>query len=179
MSVVTQRELSTDTRSYDAALRAAMREAPDVILLGEMRDPETIRAAVTAAETGHLVISTLHTVGAANTIDRVIDSFPSAQQQQIRAQLSMVLEGVVSQQLVLSENGTLVPAFEVMTVNSAVRTMVREAKAHQLESVISSSSDAGMITMDQSLLALVQAGKISPATALRHSVNAPWLQKRL
>lgn len=178
-SVVTQRELATDTASYDAALRAALREAPDVILVGEMRDAETIKAAVTAAETGHLVISTLHTLGAANTIDRIVDAFPPEQQQQIRTQLAMVIEGVVSQQLVPAESGMLIPAFEVMTVTPAVRNMVRESKAHQLDNVISSSSAQGMITMDQSLLRLAKEGRIGRETALRHCMNGEWLQKRL
>lgn len=179
MSVVTQRELSTDTDSYDAALRAALREAPDIILLGEMRDAATIKAAVTAAETGHLVISTLHTVGAANTIDRILDSFPPEQQQQIRTQLAMVLEGVVSQQLIPTREGGLVPAFEVMRVNSAIRNLVRESKAHQLDNVIAQSAQEGMISMDQSLLKLVQSGRITPDIALRHSLNSEWMQKRL
>lgn len=178
-SVVTQRELSTDTVSYDAALRAALREAPDIILLGEMRDADTIRAAVTAAETGHLVISTLHTVGASSTIDRIVDSFPPEQQQQIRTQLSMVLEGVVSQQLVPTAAGGLVPAFEVMVVNSAIRNMIRESKAHQIDNVISQSAAEGMVSMDQSLLKLFQSGRISREEALRHSINSEWMQKRL
>ena len=136
-SVVTQREIGLDTDSYVNGLRAALRQAPDVILLGEMRDYETIRIAMTAAETGHLVISTLHTVGASSTIDRIVDSFPPEQQQQIRTQLSMVLEGVVSQQLVPTVDGGLTPAFEVMVVNSAIRNMIRESKAHQIDNVIS------------------------------------------
>ena len=179
MSVVTQRELATDTTSYDAALRAALREAPDVILVGEMRDAETIKAAVTAAETGHLVISTLHTLGASNTIDRIVDSFPPEQQQQIRTQLALVIEGVVSQQLVPAVDGSLIPAFEVMTVTPAVRNMIRESKAHQLDNVISSSAADGMISMDQSLLQLVKAGRISQDAALGHCVNGEWLRKRL
>ena len=178
-SVVTQRELATDTQSYDAALRASLREAPDIILVGEMRDAETIRAAVTAAETGHLVISTLHTLGASNTIDRIVDAFPPEQQQQIRTQLALVLEGVVSQQLVPAEDGTLIPAFEVMTVTPAVRNMVRESKAHQLDNVISTSLDMGMVTMDQSLLKLAKEGRITHDTALRHCINGDWMQKRL
>ncbi|MCQ5028369.1 PilT/PilU family type 4a pilus ATPase [Flavonifractor sp. DFI.6.63] len=178
-SVVTQRELSTDTRSYDAALRAALREAPDIILLGEMRDAETIRAAVTAAETGHLVISTLHTIGAANTIDRIVDSFPPEQQGQIRTQIALVLEGVVSQTLIPAVDGTLVPAFEVMTANNAVRNLIRESKAHQLDNVIAQSAAQGMITLDQSILKLAQAGRIAPAEALRYCMNPEWLQKRL
>ena len=179
MSVVTQRELATDTTSYDAALRAALREAPDVILVGEMRDAETIRAAVTAAETGHLVISTLHTLGASNTIDRIVDSFPPEQQQQIRAQLALVIEGVVSQQLVPALDGSLIPAFEVMTVTPAVRNMIRESKAHQLDNVISSSAADGMISMDQSLLQLAKAGRIGQDAALGHCINSEWLRKRL
>ena len=179
MSVVTQRELSTDTASYDTALRAALREAPDIILLGEMRDADTIRAAVTAAETGHLVISTLHTVGASSTIDRIVDSFPSEQQQQIRTQLSMVLEGVVSQQLIPTGDGSLVPAFEVMSVNNAIRNMIRESKAYQIDNVISQSAAEGMVSMDQSLLRLVQSKLISATEALRHSINSEWMERRL
>ncbi len=178
-SIVTQRELYTDTVSYDVALRAALREAPDFILLGEMRDAETIRAAVTAAETGHLVFSTLHTIGAANTIDRIVDVFPPEQQQQIRTQLSLVLEGVVSQQLLETAEGPLVPAFEIMTANSAVRNMIRESKAHQLDNLIATSAAEGMVTMDQSLLRLVQSGRVTPEVALRHSINQDWLIKRL
>ena len=177
--VVTQREIAIDTVSYDVALRAALREAPDVILLGEMRDAETIRAVVTAAETGHLVISTLHTIGAANTIDRIVDSFPPAQQHQIRIQLALVLEGVVSQQLLNDVDGNLVPAFEVMTVNSAIRNMIRESKAHQLDTVIASSSHEGMITMDQSILQLAKLGTISHQEALGRCVNQDWMKKRL
>ena len=178
-SVVTQRELYTDTQSYEAALRAALREAPDIILLGEMRDAETIKAAVTAAETGHLVISTLHTIGAANTVDRIVDSFPPAQQQQIRTQLSQALEGVVSQQLLPGVDGGLCPAFEVMSVTPAVRNMIRESKAFQLESVISTSATLGMITMDQSILDLFKAGRISRETALRHASDPDRLERRL
>lgn len=178
-SVVTQRELYTDTVSYDAALRAALREAPDIILLGEMRDAETIRAAVTAAETGHLVISTLHTIGASSTVDRIVDTFPPQQQQQIRTQLALALEGVVSQQLLLGEDGVLVPAFEVMSVTPAVRNLIRENKGYQLDSVISTASAQGMITMDQSIFELVRQGRISQDTALRHALNPEQLQKRL
>ena len=177
-SVVTQRELYTDTQSYETALRAALREAPDIILLGEMRDAETIKAAVTAAETGHLVISTLHTIGAANTVDRIVDAFPPGQQQQIRTQLSQALEGVVSQQLLPAVDGTMTPAFEVMVVTPAVRNMIRESKAFQLESVISTSSALGMTTMDQSILALLKAGRITQETALRHASNPDWMEKR-
>jgi twitching motility protein PilT len=178
-SVVTQRELFTDTASYDSALRAALREAPDIILLGEMRDAETIRAAVTAAETGHLVISTLHTISAASTVDRVVDTFPPSQQQQIRTQLAQVLEGVVSQQLLPAVDGTLRPAFEIMIVNPAIRNMIRESKMFQLDTIISSSADQGMITMDQSILSLARSGLITSTTALRYAINPDWMQRRL
>ena len=178
-SVVTQRELNTDTRSKDAALRAALREAPDIILVGEMRDTKTIRAAVTAAETGHLVISTLHTIGASNTIDRILDSFPPQQQDQIRMQLAMVLEGVVSQRLLPTLDGRQVPAFEIMKVNSAVRSMIRESRCHQLDNTIAQSAGEGMITLDQSILNLVQSGQVAPADAVRFATNPDWMRKRL
>lgn len=178
-SVVTQRELSTDTRSYAAALRAALREAPDIILLGEMRDAETIRAAVTAAETGHLVISTLHTIGAASTIDRIVDSFPSEQQMQIRTQLAMVLEGVVSQQLLPTVDGDRIPAFEVLSANSAVRNIIRESKAHQLDNIIAQSAAEGMVSMDQSIVRLVQSGRVTPTEAMHYCINPDWTRKRL
>lgn len=178
-SVVTQRELHTDTQSYAAALRAALREAPNVILLGEMRDAETIQAAVTAAETGHLVISTLHTVGAVNTVDRIVDAFPPEQQRQIRTQLALVLEGVVSQQLLPAVDGTQRPAFEVMTVTGAVRNMIREGKTFQLGAVIDSGSGQGMISMDQSILRLMREGLISEETALRYAVNVDSVKRSL
>ncbi len=178
-SVVTQRELSLDTRDYQTALRAALREVPDVILVGEMRDADTIRAAVTAAETGHLVLSTLHTIGAANTIDRIIDSFDSRQQQQIRTQLALVLEGVVSQQLITGVDGKLVPAFEIMTMTNAARNMIRESKAHQLDNLISTSSAAGMISMNQSVLELCQAGLVSKDEAMRRATDSEWMRKKL
>lgn len=178
-SVVSQREVSSDTVSYDAALRAALRQAPDVILLGEMRDYETIRTAMTAAETGHLVISTLHTVGAANTIDRVIDAFPSSQQQQIRTQLAMVLQAVVSQQLIPTTDGKIIPAFEVMFLNSAIRNMIRESKIHQIDTVIYSSAGEGMCTMDASLLDLFKKGAITAHHALQYSTNPDTMLKKL
>jgi len=179
LSVVSQRELVIDTATYDSALRAALREAPNVILVGEMRDPETIQAAVTAAETGHLVLSTLHTIGAANTVDRIIDSFPPTQQHQIRTQLSLVLEGVVSQVLIPGANGGQVPAFEVMRSNHAVRTMIRESKPHQLGNLISTGGDQGMMTMDQSILRLFKDGKITRQEALRHGNNVDWMETQL
>jgi twitching motility protein PilT len=178
-SIVSQREISLDTESYVVALRAALRQAPDVILLGELRDSETINIAMTAAETGHLVISTLHTVGAANTIDRIVDSFPAGQQGQIRVQLAMVLQSVISQQLVRNINETIIPAFEIMIVNDAIRNMIRESKIHQIDSVISSSQAEGMMTMDGSLLKLYKEGQISDVTAIAFSTQPELMKKRL
>lgn len=178
-SVVSQREIATDTDSYAVALRAALRQSPDVILLGEMRDYETIKTAMTAAETGHLVISTLHTIGAANTIDRIIDNFPPSQQQQIRIQLSMVLQAVISQQLVPAANGTVVPAFEIMYPNNAIRNMIRESKIHQIDTVIYSSADEGMVAMDNSLLKLYKEGTITAETAVTYSTNPEVMQKKV
>lgn len=178
-SVVTQREVGTDTASYVAGLRASLRQAPDVILLGEMRDFETIKTAMTAAETGHLVISTLHTVGAANTIDRIIDNFPPNQQQQIRIQISMVLQAVISQQLIPTVNDTEQPAFEIMFLNNAIRNMIREAKIHQIDSIISTSQDEGMIAMDTSLMKLYREGMISRENAIIYSNNNELMEKRL
>lgn len=178
-SIVSQREVEADTSSYLTALRAALRQSPNVVLLGEMRDFETISVAMTAAETGQLVLSTLHTTGAANTIDRIIDVFPPSQQQQIRIQLSMVLEAVVSQQLVPTVDGKLVPAFEIMMVNSAIRNLIRESKIHQIDNVIYSSSGEGMISMDASLLDLVQKGVISEQTAKLYCVNGELMSRKL
>lgn len=180
LSVVTQREVGTDTTSYMSGLRAALRQAPDVILLGEMRDFETIRTAMTAAETGHLVISTLHTIGAANTIDRIIDNFPPNQQDQIRIQLSMVLQAVVSQQLIprIDMVGEI-PALEIMFLNNAIRNMIRESKIHQIDGVISTSVDEGMVTMDNSLLRLYKEKKISKEHAVMYSSNSELMEKKL
>ncbi len=180
LSVVTQREVGTDTTSYMSGLRAALRQAPDVILLGEMRDFETIRTAMTAAETGHLVISTLHTIGAANTIDRIIDNFPPIQQDQIRIQLSMVLQAVGSQQLIprIDMVGEI-PALEIMFLNNAIRNMIRESKIHQIDGVISTSVDEGMVTMDNSLLRLYKEKKISKEHAVMYSSNSELMEKKL
>jgi len=179
MSIISQRELAMDTSSYVTALRASLRQAPDVILLGEMRDLDTIQTAMTAAETGHLVISTLHTVGAVNTIDRIIDVFPPAQQQQVRIQLAQVLKTVVSQQLLPTIDGGLVPAFEIMHLNNAVRTLVRDSRIHQIDSVIQTSAAEGMISMDESILRLFKAGRITRETALHFAMNPDQLQKKL
>lgn len=179
-SIVSQREISSDTESYQIALRASLRQSPDVILLGEMRDLETISTAMTAAETGHLVFSTLHTSGAANTIDRIIDVFPPAQQHQIAVQLSSVLQAVVSQQLLPSTDGySLVPAFEFMTITPAIRNMIRENKIHQIDGMIYSSSQDTMFSNDSSLLELCRSGLILSEGALAHASNPDMLRRKL
>ena len=178
-SIVSQREINVDTKSYVTALRAALRQSPNVILLGEMRDYETIQVAMTAAETGHLVFSTLHTIGAANTIDRIIDVFPPSQQQQIAVQLSMVLQAVVSQQLVPSLNGRMVPAFEIMTMTPAVRNMIRDHKIPQIEGMLYSSVSDDMVSMDASLLNLYRNACITAQTAAEFATNPEMLKKRL
>ncbi len=177
--IVTQREIPTDIATYNDALRSAMREAPDVILIGELRDSETIAAAMTASEMAQLVFSTLHTTGAASTVDRIIDAFPANQQRQIRLQLAMVLRAVVSQQLVPAKDGTLVPVFEIMTATPAIRNLIREEKTHQMDSVIAASAEEGMITMDQSLYNLYQRGIITKETALQHAIHEDVLRRRL
>lgn len=177
--LISQREIAIDTDNYLSALRACLRQAPDVIQLGEMRDFETICTAVTAAETGHLLLATLHTKGAVNTIDRIIDTFPSDQQAQIRIQLSMVLNTVVSQQLVPGKEGGMVPAFEVMNMNSAIRNMIRDSKNYQIDNVIQTSAADGMISMDQSLLRLYQAGKITAETAVEYATNPEQVKRKL
>ncbi len=178
-SIVSQREISVDTESYVTALRAALRQSPNVILLGEMRDYETIQVAMTAAETGHLVFSTLHTIGAANTIDRIIDVFPPNQQRQIAVQLSMVLQAVVSQQLVPAVDGKLVPAFEIMSMTPAIRNMIRDHKIPQIEGQLYSSASEDMISMDASLLNLYKKNRITAETALEFATNPEMLKKRL
>ncbi len=178
-SIVSQREIAIDTEDYLSALRACLRQAPDVILLGEMRDHETIHTAMTAAETGHLLIATLHTKGAVNTIDRIVDAFPSTQQGQIRAQLSMVLRTVVSQQLLPGINGDVVPAYEIMHMNSAIRSMVRDCKTHQIDNAITAGGNEGMISMDQSILGLYKSKQISREVALEYADNPDQLQRRL
>lgn len=175
--IVSQREISIDTDSYIDALRAALRQSPDVILLGEMRDYETISIAMTAAETGQLVLSTLHTLGAANTIDRIIDVFPINQQHQIRVQLSMVLNAVVCQQLLPSVDGGLIPAFEIMTSNSAIRTLIRDEKTHQIDTILQSS--VGMQTMDSCIVKLYKEGKITAQTAVDYAYNPEIMAKRI
>ena len=179
MSIVSQREVITDTESYITALRASLRQSPDVILLGEMRDYETMNVAVTAAETGHLVLSTLHTIGASNTIDRIIDAFPPSQQHQIALQLSMVLQAVVSQQLLPTVDGGIVPAFEVMTLTPAIRNMIRESKIHQIDGMIAQSAAQDMISMDTSILNLFKEGRITRKTALSFATNPELMERRI
>lgn len=177
--LVSQREISLDTESYASALRAALRQTPSVILLGEMRDFETIQTALTAAETGQLVLSTLHTVGAAKTIDRVVDVFPAHQQAQIRIQLSMVLQAVVSQQLLPGIDDELHPAFEIMLSTPAIQNMIREGKTHQLDNVIFSGADMGMRTMDGDILRLFTEGKISRDVALSHATDPVAMARKI
>lgn len=177
--LVTQREIMNDTQSFAYALRSALRQAPDVILLGEMRDFETIQTALTAAETGHLLFSTLHTVGASKTIDRIIDAFPASQQQQVRVQLSLVLKAVVSQQLIPTVNGGLTPAFELMIVDNAIANMIREGKVHQMDNVIYAGASQGMITMDSDILRLYREERISRENALMYAINPDVLVKRM
>jgi len=178
-SIVSQREIAVDTADYLSALRACLRQSPDVIQLGEMRDHETIKTAMTAAETGHLLMATLHTNGAVSSIDRVIDAFPANQQSQIRTQLAGVLHTVVSQQLLPDIDGNMVPAFEIMHVNSAIRNMIRENKGHQIDMAIASGGAEGMISMDQSIINLYQQGRISYQTAMDYAENPEQLQRRL
>lgn len=179
-SIVSQREIAIDTHDYLAALRACLRQAPDVMLLGEMRDHETIRTAMTAAETGHLLIATLHTKGAVNTIDRIVDTFPGEQQGQVRVQLSMVLQAVVSQQLLPDKSGGLVPAYEIMLINDAIRNMIRDgSKTPQIDGAIASGGAAGMVSMDTSILRLYQAGTIDKQTALDYADNPETMRRRL
>lgn len=178
-AIVTQREISIDIPNYLDALRSALRESPDVILLGEMRDYNTISAAITAAETGVFMLSTLHTSSAANTINRILDVFPADQQKQVKIQLAQILQGVVCQQLVPSVDGELIPVFEVLKTNTAIQNMIREDKLHQLDSAMQAGAADGMCTMDGSLLKLYRAGRITKDTALISCVHYENMVKRL
>ncbi len=178
-SIVTQREISIDTPGYLDSLRSALRESPDVILLGEMRDYDTISSAITAAETGVLLLSTLHTSSAANTINRILDVFPANQQKQVKIQLAQILKGVVCQQLVPSKDGGQVAVFEIMKTTTAIQNMIREDKLHQLESAMQAGASEGMCTMDGSLLKLYKEGKITRDTALVSCVNYENMVKRI
>lgn len=177
-SIINQREIGKDSCSYSTALKSILREDPDVILVGEMRDLETISIALTAAETGTLVLSTLHTIGAAKTIDRIIDVFPAYQQQQIKIRLAAVVGGIVSQQLVTNIDGkSRVAALEIMVATAAIRNMIREGKGHQIESAMQTGAKYGMKTMDMSLAELYKRGKISMESMLAYAVDRDMIKR--
>ena len=177
---VNQREMGVDSKDFASALRSALREDPDVILVGEMRDFETISTAITAAETGHLVFSTLHTIGAAATIDRIIDTYPVKQQPQARSQLATVIEGVVSQQLIKKATGRgRVAAFEIMLGSTAIRAMIREGKTEQMASTIQTAQNLGMRLLDDDLARLVRDNIITSESALEYAVNKQTMKERL
>jgi len=178
-ALVDQREMHLDTYSWEVALRSVLREDPDVVLIGEMRDYETIASAISVAETGHLVFATLHTNSAAQTVDRIVDVFPEVQQRQVRAQLSTTLEGVVSQRLVPSLKGGMVPALEIMLPSPAVRSIIREGKGHQLDNVISTSFDQGMVSLERALVNLVKGGLVDPETAKMYTTKPEELGRLL
>lgn len=175
-SIIDQREVGRDTENFHTALRSSFRQDPNVIMVGEMRDPETISAAITAAETGHLIFATLHTNNAAQTIDRIIDSFPAAQQSQVRSQLALTLVGVLSERLIPRIDGGRIPAVEFMVANSAIRNIIREQKIHELELVIETSADEGMISLNRSLADLVRRGEISMENAELYSLSPKELR---
>lgn len=178
-SIVNQREIGKDTLSYERALKAALREDPDVILIGEMRDLETISTAITAAETGHLVFSTLHTIGAAKTIDRIVDVFPPHQQEQIKIQLASVLQTIISQQLVETVDGDRTAALEIMVATPAIKNLIREGKTHQIESSIQTGSKYGMRTMDMELANLYREGIITQETAMNSAIDREIISRLL
>ncbi len=178
-SIISQREVGIDTKDFHIALKSVFREDVNVIMIGEMRNPETIATAVTAAETGHLVLSTLHTNNAAQTIDRIIDSFPGEQQDQIRSQLSTSLLGIFSQRLIPRIAGGLVPAHELLLNNNAVANLIREKRTHEIDVVIETSSEAGMVDFNHSLIELVRAGEISIESAHQFSFNPKGLERMM
>lgn len=177
--LISQREIGRDTDSFETALTAAFREDIDVILLGEMRDLETMRTAVTAAETGHLVFSTLHTNSAAQSIDRIIDTFPSHQQPQVRSQLANSLQGIISQRLIPTTDGDLTPAIEILLVNNAVKSLIRENRIYQIDTVIETHLKDGMMSMNHSLFELIKRGTVSYETALLYSPDPITLRNML
>jgi twitching motility protein PilT len=178
-AIIDQREVKIDVPSFAEALTGAFRQDVDVILVGEMRDPDTISAAVTAAETGHLVLSTLHTNNAAQTVDRIIDSFPAAQQDQIRLQLASSLIGIFSQRLVPRISGGQIPAYELLLNNSAVSNLIREKRTHEIDTAIETGSEQGMIDMNRCLSELVQRGEISIETAYQYTLRPQVLERFL
>ena len=178
-SIINQREVGIDTHDFHVALKSVFREDVNVIMIGEMRTPETIATAVTAAETGHLVLSTLHTNNASQTIDRIIDSFPGNQQDQIRTQLASSLLGIFSQRLIPRITGGLIPAFELLLNNSAVSNLIREKRTHEIDVVIETGMESGMIDLNHSLMELVRAGEISIENAHQYSLNPKGLERML
>ena len=180
MSMINQREIGVDSLTFENSLRASLREDPDVILVGEMRDLETIGTAITAAETGHLVLATLHTVGAAKTIDRIIDVFPPYQQQQVKTQLAGVLEGIISQQLIqTTHKESRVPALEIMILTPAIRNLIREGKTHQIQSSLQTGANLGMETMDKALTKLYNDGLITRESVLKYCIDAENINRLL
>ncbi|MGL5647567.1 MAG: type IV pilus twitching motility protein PilT [Clostridium sp.] len=175
--IVNQREIGKDSVSYSEALKSLLREDPDIILIGEMRDLETISIAVTAAETGHLVLSTLHTIGSAKTVDRIIDVFPVHQQQQIKVQLAAVLQGIISQQLIPNIEGRRCAALEIMTITPAIQNQIREGKTHQIEAAIQTGGSKGMKTMDMALSTLVKNGEVEYEVANDYSVDKEMFER--
>lgn len=178
-SIISQRELNQDTKDWPIALRSALREDPDVVLVGEMRDYETISSTLTVAETGHLAFATLHTSTAAETIDRIIDVFPAHQQNQVRQQLAATLKAVVSQRLCARVGGGRVPAFEIMMLNSAIRNLIREGKTHQIDNVLQTTADLGNVLMETYLVDLVKRNLITVETAYEHCFRKEVLQRML
>lgn len=178
-SLVHQREVRVDTPDFQTALQSAFREDVDVIMVGEMRDYETISSAVTAAETGHLVLSTLHTNNAPQTIDRIIDMFPAEQQAQVRVQLAGSLAGIFSQRLIPRVSGGLIPAYELLINNNAVSTLIREGRTHEIGAVIQTSSQDGMIDMDRSLAELVHRGEVTVEHAYEHALDQKTFERYL
>lgn len=176
-SIISQRELHSDTHSWGIALKSVLREDPNVVLIGEMRDYETIEAALTIAETGHLVLATLHTNSASQTIDRIVDVFPEKEQQQIRGQLSLSLEAVISQRLIPSEDGARTAVAEILIATPAVRSLIRDGKSHMLINVMQTSTDVGMKTLDMALVEAYRAGKISLGTARDYALNTEELNR--
>ncbi len=178
-AIISQRELHLDTHSWSIALRSALREDPDVVLIGEMRDYETIAAAITIAETGHLVLATLHTNSASQTIDRIVDVFPEHQQTQVKLQLAATLGGVVSQRLVPAIGGGRLPATEVLLATSAVKNVIREGKTHLIDNIIQTSAEIGMMSLETSLAGYVRAGKVALTTAQAYSIRPEELSRLL
>jgi twitching motility protein PilT len=178
-ALIDQREVGSDTISFHRALRSVLRQDPDVIMVGEMRDPDSISIALTAAETGHLVFSTLHTNSASQTIDRIVDSFPGAQQGQIRSQLATTLVGIVSERLVPKISGGRVPVCEIMFANSAIKNLIREKKTYQIDLVIETSIQDGMMSLNRSLVELVRKREISLESAENYSLNPSELRQLL